>query len=56
VEILPDQEDARYFAAHRLDPVPDDTFSAMSMNLARGEVPAHVVNPDAVARWRARRG
>jgi phosphoglycerate dehydrogenase-like enzyme len=24
--------------------------------LARGEVPAHVVNPDAVARWRARRG
>jgi len=24
--------------------------------LSRGEVPVHVVNPDAVARWRERRG
>ena len=30
---------------------PDQIFA-----LARGEVPAHVVNPTAVARWRARRG
>ena len=25
------------------------------LTLARGEVPAHVINPDAIARWRARR-
>jgi D-3-phosphoglycerate dehydrogenase len=30
-EILPHQERARYFAPHRLDLVPGDTFSAMSM-------------------------
>ena len=23
--------------------------------VARGEIPTHVVNPDAIARWRARR-
>ena len=23
--------------------------------VARGEVPAHVINPDAITRWRARR-
>jgi phosphoglycerate dehydrogenase-like enzyme len=33
-----------------------DLALAQILTLSRGKVPAHVVNPDAVARWRSRLG
>jgi D-3-phosphoglycerate dehydrogenase len=57
--------DERWIAGAALDAFTKEPLPAESpprrvdpeiLALARGEVPAHVFNPDAIARWRVRRG